>query len=58
MLSYNMSTVLEKFSLSMRLLPWLSLTNAANYCSSKHISGISSLFVIVISGMYSMPTHN
>ena len=53
-----MSIVLDKFSLSMRVLPWLSLTNAANYCSSKHISRISCVFVIVISGMYSMPTHN
>ena len=53
-----MSTVLERFSLSKRLLPWLSLTNVDNYCSSKQISGISCLFVIVISGMYSMPTHN
>ena len=53
-----MSIVLNKFSLSMRLLPWLSLTNAANYCSSKHISRISCLFVIVISGMYSTPTYN
>ena len=53
-----MSTVLEKFSLSMRLLSWLSLTNAADFCSSRHISGIGCLFVIVISGMYSMPTHN
>ena len=35
MLSYNMSIVLDTFSLSMRLLPWLSLTNAANYSSSK-----------------------
>ena len=53
-----MSIVLDKFSLSLRLLPWLSLTNAANYRSSKHISRISCLFVIVISGMYSMLTHN
>ena len=53
-----MSIVLDKFSVSVRLLPWLSLTNAANYCNSKHISRISCLFVIVISGMYSMPTHN